>query len=491
MRISSKVTHSQSENLWFPQVLTFGKSLFVGIFLFTLIAIPIEGAHDMESALSVVKITAKTASGQVNHATGFVWQQPTYVVTALHAVAGSEKITVYSEAKKKLSAATILRVLKKSDLALLEMERDLELTPLSSETVDPNSLDEFYIWGYPQNVNTMQGDYIRFSRSLNQEQPTLQSILKVSDELKKELEQQGFPAIDVDILRISSIIQPGHSGAPILSKEGAVVGIGDGGLRGGVARINWAIPAELYLPLLPDSQDDIPGQASLQAKLYSVSETQPAEPAVSVATTAGPQSLKKTLTTTLENIISTLPEESEKCQTLQEELEEFEEADIPIEHVQLNIYDNPEVGVSLAVPAEISLETQDDLFVFSSKAHAIRMVVKISNSGDREKAFVEAESFSKLVRQNTNWELDPDYKDMKDCSDDSDAEQPCYFCFFRVQYDADDEIIAHLEESWDISDGRFLGAAILTDLMKETPQQEDLLEILGFCLDYLVTFSIQ
>jgi hypothetical protein len=491
MRVSATVTSIKATILWFFQMLTLGKSFWVCFLTCFFFAIPATGGSDADSASSVVKITAKTVTGQVNHATGFIWQKPTYVVTALHAVAGSEKITVYSEAKKKLSAATILRVLKKSDLALLEMERDLELTPLSSETVGPNSLDEFYIWGYPQNVNTMQGDHIRFSRSLNQKQPTLQSILKVSDELKKELEQQGFPAIDVDILRISSIIQPGHSGAPIFSKEGTVVGIGDGGLRGGVARINWAIPAERYLSLLPDSQDDIPGQASLQAKLYSASETSSEKPAIAVMMTAGTQSLEKTLTTTLEDIISTLPEESEKYQTLQGELEEFEEADIPIKHVQLNIYDNPELGVSLAVRAEMSLETQDDLFVFSSKANAIRMVVKISNPGDRKKAFVEGELFSKLVRQNAHWEFDPDNDDMENCSDGSDAEQSCYSCFFRVQYDADDEVIALLEESWDISDGRFLGAVILANLMEETPQQEDLLEILGFCLDYLVTFSIQ
>ncbi len=52
------------------------------------------------------------------------------------------------------------------------------------------------------------------------------------------------------------------------------------------------------------------------------------------------------------------------------------------------------------------------------------------------------------------------------------------------------KIAEELEESWEISDGKFLGAAFIADATKETPDQEDLTKILEFCIDNLVSFSI-
>lgn len=489
MQSSSREKKPRSIIVWFVHLgVLRGSTLVCFLFSVFIFSLSAEGASDTESARSVVKITAKSPDGMVSYATGFVWQQPTQVVTALHAVVGSEKITAYSEAQKKLSAAKIIRVHKESDLALLELERDLGLTPLNAETVDPNSLQEYYIWGYPHNVNTMQGDHIRFSRSLNQEQPTLKSILKVSDEMKEQLEQQGFPAIDVKILRVSSTIQPGHSGAPIFTKEGNVVGIGDGGLRGGVARINWAIPAEQYLPQLPDSTDEIPGQISLQAKLYSSQESVPADSSPHKITTTNNQSLKKVSTVTLSDIISTLPEENEKRQTLEEEVEDFKEkVGYGLEKTLLDIYDNPEVGVSLALPAGISVKAQGDLFFVSSKDYPIQMFVKISKSENMENALSEAEDFSETIRESDQWEEDQDSPDMKGCDDDDEW---CFWGFSRVKYDSYGDPVKELTESWEIYHGDFLGAAIVTDLASFSIQQEEIYNLLIFCLDYLVTFSV-
>src|SRR5690606_27943222 len=78
-----------------------------------------------------------------------------------------------------------------------------------------------------------------------------------------------YPLPNARIYRISSIIQPGHSGAPILTSSGKVIGIADGGLRGGTARINWAMPSEIYLRSLVTSTDNIPGTISIQHNLYS------------------------------------------------------------------------------------------------------------------------------------------------------------------------------------------------------------------------------
>jgi hypothetical protein len=493
MQSSRREKSSKSITIWFSHLLVMRGSVLV-CFLFSILIfnLPAEGASDIESARSVVKITAKSPDDKVSHATGFVWQQPTQVVTALHAVAGSEKVTVYSEAQKKLSAAQIIRVHKESDLALLQLERDIGLTPLNAESVDPNSLQEYYIWGYPHNVNTMQGDHIRFSRSLNQEQPTLKSILKVSDEMKNQLEQQGFPSIDVKIIRVSSTIQPGHSGAPIFSLGGMVVGVGDGGLRGGVARINWAIPAAEYLPKLSDSRDEIPGQTSLQANLYSAAENTPVDPTLAQRiVTSNQQTLYKVSTVRISDLLRTLPPMSDwEGYSLEDGLEDFEEDEgYDFTDALVDIYDNPETGISLAVPAGMIVTAQHDVFVFSWKNLPIQTFLKISKSGRMETAMLQAQTFSKVFNEAEQWEEDPDYEDTKEVSPDD--ENWWYFTFSRLKTDADDEVIGQLTETWEIKHGSFVGASIVEDVSDSTEEQERISSLMLFCLWNLVKFSVQ
>lgn len=54
-----------------------------------------------------------------------------------------------------------------------------------------------------------------------------------------------------------------------------MVGVADGGLRGGTALLNWGMPAHYYVPRLSTSQDLIPNTVSLQSSLYSSSTTIP------------------------------------------------------------------------------------------------------------------------------------------------------------------------------------------------------------------------
>jgi S1-C subfamily serine protease len=227
---------------------------------------------DRESAgSSVVKIkTTYPAATKGKHgvatATGWCWKDPTLVITALHAVTGASKIMV-SKTESVKCEAKIEKVLKEADLVLLRLTRDLGLVPLRLQTADPNSTLEYFVWGFPEGAYSMAGDDIRFSRSL-EATPTLNSIL-TGNKLKNELETQGYPLPGARILRISSTIQPGHSGAPIMARDGTVIGVADGGLRGGTARINWAMPASYYVPRLSTSNDLVPKTPSVQVELYS------------------------------------------------------------------------------------------------------------------------------------------------------------------------------------------------------------------------------
>lgn len=343
--------------------------------ILAVLAITVSGqSTDMESAkTSVVKIKTnylRTENGKavkdLGVATGWCWNEPTLVVTALHAVTGANEITVYRSPGQSTNAV-IIKVLKEADLALLRLNTDLGLKPLQLQETDPNSSKELYVWGFPHSVHTMQGDEIRLSRSM-EKSPTLNSIL-TGNKLKMELEEQGYPLPAARILRISSTIQPGHSGAPIMTSTGNVVGIADGGLRGGAARINWAMPAQYYVPRLGTSNDPIPSTASVQVSLYSNRTTVDADASEEAETQEiaqetkqntvqnGEQSVTLTWTASYEDIFSTMAPEDQK-----DLIEITQSLELNMSDATFDIYEDYETGASIAIPGNAVFEVQDGWF---------------------------------------------------------------------------------------------------------------------------------
>ena len=242
---------------------------------FTILAILLAFSLSTASALdqgisnSVVKITTTTTlKGKIyiESASGWAWNSPTTVITALHAVAGKKVIEVKNH-RGATAQATVIKVLKQGDLALLKIDTDLGLVPLQTGTVDHNSRETFRVIGYPHNIPTMVADDIKFSTSFSG-QPILSHLIQ-GTELETVLIKQGYPLPQTYIYRLSSTIQPGHSGAPIVRDNGVVVGMADGGLKKGTARINWAIPAHHYIGQLSQSRDTIPRSTSRQSDLFS------------------------------------------------------------------------------------------------------------------------------------------------------------------------------------------------------------------------------
>ena len=219
---------------------------------------------------SVVQIRCATPDGDMK-ATGFIWPEPGYVVTALHAIAGCApgKGLVYSEsAKKETLIATYLAADLEGDLALLKLEDDLGLPALMISDMQPALTDAHIVWGYPLAAEQMIGLRIEFALGLDAGATTLGRAFSSAD-LAKLFRNQGYPKRNTQILRVTTTIQPGHSGAPILDPKGRVVAIADGGLLGGWRGINWSVPAGVYLPDLPNSTDPFPSTISEQANLFS------------------------------------------------------------------------------------------------------------------------------------------------------------------------------------------------------------------------------
>ncbi|WP_138464522.1 serine protease [Poseidonocella sp. HB161398] len=225
---------------------------------------------DAESARSVVQVRCATADGEMK-ATGFVWPAPGRIVTALHAVAGcpAGKGFVYSQAAgREAGIARIAAVDLEADLALLDLEDDLGLQPVPFAGDAPDLRGLHYAWGYPLAAAQLIDLRVDFAGGLEGGTTTLGRAFSSGD-LAKLFLGQDYPTRDTEILRVTTTLQPGHSGAPIFDAGGRVVAIADGGLLGGWRGINWSIPAHVYLPGLPASGDPVPGAVSGQAALFS------------------------------------------------------------------------------------------------------------------------------------------------------------------------------------------------------------------------------
>ena len=441
-------------------------------------------ASPQESAKSVVKITSRFAGGKVEVGTGFVWSQADYVVTALHVVAGAASITVYSEALKKEREADIINVHKESDLALLKLKtNDLALTPLKVASTPPNLEEKHLIWGYPRDVNTMQGDGIDFSLSQSQ-QPTLGNIFKSEAEFQSVVGKQGYPQYQAKILRVGSTIQPGHSGAPIFNKAGAVVGIGDGGLHQGIARINWAISAQTYVAALPASKDPKPVEPSKQANLYSARVENPVEVKMDAGEKGATQnqnggeeevSLVLAWSAPLSEILTTAEEA---------EVKDIEALELPDwSTIIIDVYEDYQTGATIAVPQGTSLffDPEDRMVEAESEEGHVRMIVYVAAGGGAE----AKKYFDDYVTSLKEWRPDPEQQD-----DLYEEENYFELTKTRVTFDEEGETQSDIFISLILDETDFLGTAVMVDDMQAlSPEDLNLYKLMLLCVE-LADFAI-
>jgi len=437
---------------------------------------------DRISAKSVVKITTKFRGpderGQIvtkaGNGTGWCWNNSKQVVTALHVVAGIpvKDIKVYTDKESKSSGVVkVVKVLKEADLALLELDTDLGLTPLTLAEVDQNSSNEFYVWGFPHGIFQMAGDDIRFSRSLDAS-PTLNSIINKTG-AKDEFEVQEYPFPSAKILRVSSTIQPGHSGAPIIDKSGKVIGVADGGLRSGTARLNWAFPANLYVPRLLNSNDPHPTSTSLQSNLYSsytvipdnvsqeeqnqIVEKEASENIVGNYN----QSISKTWTASYDEIIETMYEEDKN------EIKAISaQIGINMEDTWYEIYEDFNTGATITIPYGENMVYDNGWFYVNNQANTLNYSAMIFDAGNFEnatrgvyQAFGEILNSKRWVESPDLWVMDPTFTDEEDV--DYDYE---FASFYFTRYSYDDQYM--LLYNAEVDEGKLLVVMMVCDLNK-------------------------
>ena len=448
---------------------------------------------------AVVKITAVKGNDQKT-GSGFAWRSPTYVITAAHVVAGVQvgagyrNITVYSYASKKETKATPVAVLLNSDLALLELESDIQLQPLKSAVGFPTPYKEYVVWGYPDNEIEAVGHPLKLTHG-----PTiptsLNSLFNTPGDLR-DMVKGSWPAMDAQIIRISTVVRHGGSGGPIVDEKGALVGIVDGGLQDGLVEKNWAMPgSSALLQKLQSSPDHITELQTWNAWTKTAAMSSDVQHPVEVkrsAPDAQPQNgkseaLRLILRARLGDILDTLSgEEQKKFAGMRKSAGEADFDGYPID-----VYEDRDTGATIGVPEGIPLTFNQQ----TGKLHAIRrfkdginaveMTVQIEDGDSVEDAATAWKDFDQHINTLAVWQKPADVGDIEHTRDAGSFHS---LAKRRDEY-KDGEVVGRMIETLVVDGGGFLGTFVqVTDRRQMTPEDKTLANVMAACAQ-LADFS--
>jgi S1-C subfamily serine protease len=207
-------------------------------------------------AEAVVRVTASGCSGDTatRAASGFAYRAPGQVVTALHVVAGCRAVAVgYQGIADR--PGRIEHVMAEADLAMIEVAGapavgTLDVTDRAGQV---NEIVDVY--GYALGQATRENRRLLITDA-NRTNWRLRDA--VNDAVRADLVTNGFPSLDIGVLRTDGNLLPGHSGAPIIDYQGRVIAVGSGGLERGAVGVGWAVRAS-YVPQLLTAPTAAPG----------------------------------------------------------------------------------------------------------------------------------------------------------------------------------------------------------------------------------------
>ena len=251
-------------------------AIFTVIIMMTILMKSYGQAFNPDRAInSVVQIwvTNSQNTKEKKVLTGFIWQNPNQIVTALHGMQAGWKIEVKYPNQAFFREAKIKKVLPKADLVLLELssnEPSLPTTILPIKNVFLGKVEfgePLYCLGISMGSSGIPSRTL--SKGFLQPKETLEFL--VPQNVKEELRKTTL-GLDLDIIYFDNgNLLPSNSGAPIFDKQGRLVGIGNGGLEKGTVNISWAIPAKYISELENSPASQLPGNASSSRMLFSTS----------------------------------------------------------------------------------------------------------------------------------------------------------------------------------------------------------------------------
>jgi S1-C subfamily serine protease len=173
--------------------------------------------------------------------TGFAINSQGYIATNFHVIDEAKNIQVVGVNGKyqKSYTATIVRIDKSNDLAILKIDVDLGDIPYGFKRNKEDVAATVYAYGYP--LPKIQGYEIKIT----------DGIINSNSGLKD----------DPRWYQHTASIQPGNSGGPLLNKHGDLVGINNAGINNEALRknygtettnVNYAIKSRYLYNLMED-----------------------------------------------------------------------------------------------------------------------------------------------------------------------------------------------------------------------------------------------
>jgi hypothetical protein len=219
----------------------------------------------------IQKLKTSVVRVQVNSTnkigSGFIYLNQKYAITAYHVISGSNgNVKIYYQALGLERTGRVIKTLKSADLALIEISSPVNVPVLatSTSTVDYNT--EYtaigFLWDakdyFPIDLMKKETRNLNFLPSA-----TLQDIT-----------QSGCPSLTLNVFSFAgNPMVPGYSGAPIFDGDESIIGIGDGGIKEGLASVSWGIPCANLKPLFESTACDI-GSTVLSHTLYAADNIQ-------------------------------------------------------------------------------------------------------------------------------------------------------------------------------------------------------------------------
>jgi len=350
---------------------------------------PIERA-----AQSVARISAMQCDGGKRVGTGFVWRDRSHLITALHVVAGCRRIAVYFESTKTTSAAQVVRVLRKADLALLQVDEPPNVSPLRENTQAPATNASVNAIGYFENAPTLSNKNLKVA--LNS------TVLKdmLPSHLRQRVLQLGSPSLTVRILRLDGPLLPGLSGGPIIDHKGDVVAIASGGLKNGFVGVSWGITTSYLQELVASTKSDAQGDIRTSELFFS----QAAKPDSGSAIVCGNLKLTQLRTATITEL---LPGSDNQVGLLQI-AGSFGKQLPDIEDIQFSIYQNLETGAAIAVPIELELRGKGADCRATDSMGRIEMRISGARVASPHDAQERSVKFEEILNPGFGWYVQPD-----------------------------------------------------------------------------------
>lgn len=324
---------------------------------------------------------------------GVVVGQSDLIVTALHVVAGIKNIMVYSEYAHRSVPATVIKIHKESDLALLQLSTRLNLPAIQVSTEIPDANNAYFIYGY-----TSTPEIIRFKMGLADKIFELSSLIAPTTPQHQWLINHGFPLPSAKIIRLGNPIQHGDSGSPIVNSRGELVGIADGGLKKGAQRMNWGISAREHVgPLFKSEEYPHIGPSTLPFLKNARAENP-------LYTSENDLALYFIFEDSLENIVATSDAEDQNFIAGYRN-SGFESSSMDIYKMPISVYEDYNTGATIAIPQALDFEynSNSGLLRAWSPSGNVELNILIKQASSYSEAVSRVNEFQDDIVIGDNW----------------------------------------------------------------------------------------